>query len=93
MNPDVVYSIKMVTSVFVFILVNVHWQRAFVVVILAHFLRLARHYTPVTTVDELWNRSDAAGRSVPVHAIQSLFDSMLKHINAVISARGGCSGY
>ncbi|GFV20441.1 transposable element Tcb2 transposase [Trichonephila clavipes] len=55
--------------------------------------RLACHHTPVTTVDELWHRVEAAWASVPVHAIQSLFDSMPRYINAVIIARGGCSEY
>ncbi|GFV34841.1 transposable element Tc1 transposase [Trichonephila clavipes] len=55
--------------------------------------RLARHHTPVTTVDELWNRAETAWASVPVHTIQSLFDSMRRRISAVITARGHCSGY
>ncbi|GFT46992.1 odorant receptor [Trichonephila clavipes] len=38
--------------------------------------RLARHYTPVTTVDELWYRVEAAWSSVTVYAIQALFESM-----------------
>ncbi|MBJ4999813.1 IS630 family transposase [Salmonella enterica subsp. enterica serovar Hadar] len=55
--------------------------------------RLARHHSPVTTVDELWHSVEAAWTAVPVHAIQSLFDSMPRRITAVIAARGGCSGY
>ncbi|GFW92350.1 transposable element Tcb1 transposase [Trichonephila clavipes] len=51
--------------------------------------RLARHHTAVTTVDELWHRVEAAWTSVPVHAIQYLFDSMPRRISAVIIARGG----
>ncbi|GFU38313.1 hypothetical protein TNCV_2433071 [Trichonephila clavipes] len=35
---------------------------------------------------------EAALASVPVHAIQFLFDSMLMRISAVITAGGGCSG-
>ncbi|GFX12010.1 uncharacterized protein TNCV_2997941 [Trichonephila clavipes] len=54
--------------------------------------RLALHYTPVTTVDELWHCVEAAWASVPVHVIQSLFDSMPRRISAVITPRGGCSG-
>ncbi|GFX62573.1 hypothetical protein TNCV_4867361 [Trichonephila clavipes] len=54
--------------------------------------RLARQHTPVTTVDELWHRVEAAWTSVSVHVIQSLFDSMPRRIRAVITARGGCSG-
>ncbi|GFX18412.1 uncharacterized protein TNCV_4307131 [Trichonephila clavipes] len=52
--------------------------------------RLARHHTPVTTVDELGNRVEAEWASVSVHAIQSLFDSMPRHISAVITAGGDC---
>ncbi|GFW39894.1 probable RNA-directed DNA polymerase from transposon X-element [Trichonephila clavipes] len=43
-------------------------------------------------LDVLWHRVEAAWASVPVHAIQSLFNSMQRRINAVITARGGCSG-
>ncbi|GFV65089.1 DUF4817 domain-containing protein [Trichonephila clavipes] len=46
----------------------------------------------VTTVDELWHRVEASWASVPVQAIQSLFDSMPRRITAVIVARGGSSG-
>ncbi|GFX08029.1 HTH_Tnp_Tc3_2 domain-containing protein [Trichonephila clavipes] len=38
MNPGSFFSIKMVTSVFGSIVVNAHWQCAFVIVILAHDL-------------------------------------------------------
>ncbi|GFX77602.1 transposable element Tcb1 transposase [Trichonephila clavipes] len=38
--------------------------------------RLARHHTADSTVDELWHHVEAAWTSVPVHAIQSLFDSI-----------------
>ncbi|PRD31960.1 UNVERIFIED_CONTAM: hypothetical protein NCL1_21900 [Trichonephila clavipes] len=55
--------------------------------------RLTRNYTPVPTVDELWHRVEAAWASVPVHAIQSLFDVMPKCVSAIITARGGCYGY
>ncbi|GFX89291.1 hypothetical protein TNCV_1339901 [Trichonephila clavipes] len=44
--------------------------------------RLARHHIPVITVNELWYRVEAAWSSAPVHAIQSLFDSMLRRIIA-----------
>ncbi|GFT53080.1 hypothetical protein TNCV_4232201 [Trichonephila clavipes] len=43
--------------------------------------RQAHHHTLVTTVDELGHRVEAPWASVPVHAIQSLFDSMPRHIN------------
>ncbi|GFU61890.1 hypothetical protein TNCV_1644631 [Trichonephila clavipes] len=55
--------------------------------------RLTRHRTAVTTVDELWPRAETAWSSVPVHAIQYLFDSMPWCISPVITARGGCSEY
>ncbi|GFU73112.1 DUF4817 domain-containing protein [Trichonephila clavipes] len=55
--------------------------------------RLVRHQTPVIMVDELWHRVETVWASVPVHAIQSLFDSMSKRISAVIIARGGRLGY
>ncbi|GFT75086.1 odorant receptor [Trichonephila clavipes] len=54
---------------------------------------LARHHTPVTTVDKLWYRVEAAWSSVPVHAIKSLSDSMPRHISAIISARSCCFRY
>ncbi|GFW51305.1 hypothetical protein TNCV_3254341 [Trichonephila clavipes] len=38
MNPGSAYSIKMVASVFVGIVVNAHWQRAFVIGILTYHL-------------------------------------------------------
>ncbi|GFV41737.1 hypothetical protein TNCV_3628881 [Trichonephila clavipes] len=46
--------------------------------------RLVRHHTPVTTVDKLSHRVKAAWASVPVHTIQSLFDSIPRRINSVI---------
>ncbi|GFW35860.1 hypothetical protein TNCV_1926911 [Trichonephila clavipes] len=59
--------------------------------------RLACHHTSVTTVDELWYCVEAAWSSVPVHSVQSLFDSMHRRISAVITAiegenPGGCQG-
>ncbi|GFX95162.1 hypothetical protein TNCV_4921051 [Trichonephila clavipes] len=45
--------------------------------------RPARHYT----VDDLWYRVEAAWASVPVHAIQSLVDSMPRRISGVINCR------
>ncbi|GFU49486.1 transposable element Tc1 transposase [Trichonephila clavipes] len=49
---------------------------------------LARHHTPVTTVDELWHRIEATLESASVRAIQFLCDSMPRRISAVITARG-----
>ncbi|GFT77044.1 hypothetical protein TNCV_1099271 [Trichonephila clavipes] len=54
--------------------------------------RLTRHHTPVTTDDAVWHHVEAAWASVPVHTIQSLFDSMPMRISAVITARS-CYGY
>ncbi|GFY29856.1 hypothetical protein TNCV_4071691 [Trichonephila clavipes] len=41
---------------------------------------MARRHTPVTTIDELCHREEAAWASVPVHAIQSLFNSIPRRI-------------
>ncbi|GFW68260.1 hypothetical protein TNCV_1881401 [Trichonephila clavipes] len=49
--------------------------------------RLARHHTPVTKL------MICAWVFVTVHAIQSLFDSIPRCMSAVITARGGYSGY
>ncbi|GFU30227.1 hypothetical protein TNCV_4447191 [Trichonephila clavipes] len=46
------------------------------------------HHTPVTTVGELQYRVEAVWSSVPVHAIQSLFDSMPRRYSPVITTRG-----
>ncbi|GFX43440.1 transposable element Tc3 transposase [Trichonephila clavipes] len=54
---------------------------------------MARHHTSITTVDEQRHSVEAAYASVPEHAINSLFDSMLRRISSVITTRGGCSGY
>ncbi|GFU18361.1 hypothetical protein TNCV_1980471 [Trichonephila clavipes] len=55
--------------------------------------RLALHHTPFTAIDELWNRLEAAWASVPVYSIESLFNSMVRCVSAVITAIGGCSRY
>ncbi|GFX15272.1 hypothetical protein TNCV_3302032 [Trichonephila clavipes] len=55
--------------------------------------QLSHHHTPVTMVDELGHHVEAAWASVPVHAIQSLFETMPRRISVVITARGSCSGY
>ncbi|GFX57726.1 hypothetical protein TNCV_1494871 [Trichonephila clavipes] len=49
--------------------------------------QLALHHTEVITVDDLGHRVEAAWASVPVYAIQSLFDSMSRHISAVNTSR------
>ncbi|GFU04629.1 uncharacterized protein TNCV_4377131 [Trichonephila clavipes] len=47
------------------------------------FIRVLRN--PIfKQVDELWYRFEPTWSTVPVHAIQSLFDSMPKRISAVI---------
>ncbi|GFU84812.1 transposable element Tcb1 transposase [Trichonephila clavipes] len=51
--------------------------------------RLARHHTPVTTVDELWHSVEAAWASVNAHALQFLFDSIPRSTSAVTTDRGG----
>ncbi|GFV72197.1 hypothetical protein TNCV_995691 [Trichonephila clavipes] len=53
----------------------------------------AHHQMSVTTVDELWHHVEAAWTSVPMHAIQSLLDSISRGISAVITLRGDCFGY
>ena len=55
--------------------------------------RLARHYTPVTTANELRNFVEAVLAAVPVHAIQSLSDSMPSGITPVTVAGGSRSRY
>ncbi|GFV28617.1 odorant receptor [Trichonephila clavipes] len=49
-------------------------------------LHLDYHHMSVTTFDELWYRVEAAWPSVPVQAIQSLFDPMPRRIS-VMTAR------
>ncbi|GFV81255.1 transposable element Tcb1 transposase [Trichonephila clavipes] len=143
MNPGFAYRIKVFAYVFGGIMVNAHWQRGFLIVILTRHLvwgaigytsrspqqgnvrahvagfvrtfhdtenvqllpwparssdisqienfwsmivgRLARHQTPVTTVDELCHRVEDAWAFVPLYTIQSLFDSMPRCISAVIT--------
>ncbi|GFX90437.1 hypothetical protein TNCV_2073151 [Trichonephila clavipes] len=55
--------------------------------------RLSRHYSAITTVDKLWYSVEAVRTSVPIHAFQSLFDSMPRRISAVIIVSGGVSKY
>ncbi|GFU47942.1 uncharacterized protein TNCV_4967381 [Trichonephila clavipes] len=51
--------------------------------------QIARHHTPVTMVDELWHRVEAAGAFTPEHAVQFLFDSIPRRISTFITARSG----
>ncbi|GFU04727.1 transposable element Tcb1 transposase [Trichonephila clavipes] len=50
--------------------------------------------TPLAaTPDQLWQRVEAAWSFVPQEHIQSLFESMPRHVAAVISYKDGYSGY
>ena len=53
--------------------------------------KLICHHTPVTTVDEQWHLIESVWAAVPVHSIQSLYDTMQRLITAAILAVGGCS--
>lgn len=55
--------------------------------------QLVRNHIPVTTINELFDRIEAASVAVPVHVIQSVLDSMPKSIKTIIAARCDCSGY
>ncbi|GFU81076.1 transposable element Tcb1 transposase [Trichonephila clavipes] len=51
--------------------------------------RLIQITPPATTPDQLWQRAEAAWSAVPQEHIQSLFESMPRHVAAVISNNGG----
>ena len=55
--------------------------------------RLICHYTPLTTVDELWHLVKIVWIVVPVHPIQSLYNSMPSRITGAIAAGDGCFSY
>ncbi|GFW80528.1 transposable element Tcb1 transposase [Trichonephila clavipes] len=55
--------------------------------------RLTQITLPAATPDQLWQRMEAAWSVVPQEHIQSLFESMPRHVAAVISDNGGYSGY
>ncbi|GFV93542.1 transposable element Tcb1 transposase [Trichonephila clavipes] len=55
--------------------------------------RLTQITPPAATPDQLWQRVEAAWSAVPQEYIQSLFESILRHLVAVISNNGGYSGY
>ncbi|GFS88116.1 transposable element Tcb1 transposase [Trichonephila clavipes] len=55
--------------------------------------RLIQITPPAATLDQLWQRVEAAGFAVPQEHIQSLFESMPRRVAAVISNNGGYSGY
>ncbi|GFU37856.1 transposable element Tcb1 transposase [Trichonephila clavipes] len=48
---------------------------------------------PAATADQLWQRVEASWSAVPQEHIQSLFESMRRHMAAVICNNGGYSGY
>ncbi|GFT52410.1 transposable element Tcb1 transposase [Trichonephila clavipes] len=51
--------------------------------------RLTQITPPAATPDQLWQRVEAAWSAVPQEHIQSLFESMLRRVAAVISNNGG----
>ncbi|GFU83571.1 transposable element Tcb1 transposase [Trichonephila clavipes] len=55
--------------------------------------RLTQIIPPAATLDQLWQRVEAAWSAVPQEHIQSLFESMSKRVEVVISNNGGYSGY
>ncbi|GFV17716.1 transposable element Tcb1 transposase [Trichonephila clavipes] len=55
--------------------------------------RLTQITPPAATSDQLWQRVEAAWSAVPQEHIQSLFESMPRHVAAVIFNNGGYSGY
>ncbi|GFT84705.1 transposable element Tcb1 transposase [Trichonephila clavipes] len=55
--------------------------------------RLTQITPPAATPDQLWQRVEAAWSAVRQEHIQSLFESMLRHVAAVISNNGGYSGH
>ncbi|GFU40813.1 transposable element Tcb1 transposase [Trichonephila clavipes] len=55
--------------------------------------RLTQITPPAATPDQFWQRVEAAWFAVPQEHIQSLFESMLRRVAAMISNNGGYSGY
>ncbi|GFW32212.1 transposable element Tcb1 transposase [Trichonephila clavipes] len=55
--------------------------------------RLTQITPPAATPDQLWQRVEAAWSAVPQERIQSLFESMPRHVAAVISNNNGISSY
>ncbi|UYV74550.1 GIGYF1 [Cordylochernes scorpioides] len=55
--------------------------------------RLTHITSPAATPDQLWKRVEAAWSALPQEHIQSIFESMPRHVAAVISSNGGYSGY
>ncbi|GFV64628.1 hypothetical protein TNCV_850771 [Trichonephila clavipes] len=48
---------------------------------------------PAAPLDQLWQRVEATRSAIPQEHIQSLFESMLRRVAAVISSNGDYSGY
>ncbi|GFU84886.1 transposable element Tcb1 transposase [Trichonephila clavipes] len=55
--------------------------------------RLTQITPQAATRDQLWQRMESASCAAPQKHIQSLYESMPKHVAAVISNSGGYSGY
>ncbi|GFX55833.1 transposable element Tcb1 transposase [Trichonephila clavipes] len=55
--------------------------------------RLTQITPPPASPDQIWKRVDAAWSAVPQEHIQSLLESMPRHVAAIISNNGGYSGY
>ncbi|GFT92477.1 transposable element Tc1 transposase [Trichonephila clavipes] len=51
--------------------------------------RLTQITPPAATPDQLWQHVEVAWSAVPQEHIQSLFESMSRHVSAVISNNGG----
>ncbi|GFX82527.1 histone-lysine N-methyltransferase SETMAR [Trichonephila clavipes] len=49
-------------------------------------VRLVRHHTLVTTIDDLWHRVGAQWVCVPINAIQSMFESMPRRKRVAINS-------
>ncbi|GFT62251.1 transposable element Tcb1 transposase [Trichonephila clavipes] len=58
---------------------------------------VAQRLTQITplaaTTDQLWQRVEATWSAVPQEHTQSFFESMPRRVAAVISSKGGYSGY
>ncbi|GFX53627.1 transposable element Tcb1 transposase [Trichonephila clavipes] len=55
--------------------------------------RLTQITPPAATPDQFWQHVEAAWSAVPQEHIKSLFETMPRHVAAVISNNGGYSGY
>ena len=55
--------------------------------------RLTQITSPAATPDQLWQRVEAAWSAVPQEYMQGIFESMPRHVAAVISNNGVYSDY